>query len=61
MTFNKEFMKQAMKRVNELKQETIEKSKKILNSEAIVKARLEDFAKSKHQHSSIVSRYYRTN
>ncbi len=55
MTFNKEFMKQAMKRVNELKQETIEKSKKIPNSEAIVKARLEDFAKSKHQHSSSIT------
>ncbi len=48
-------MKQAMKRVNELKQETIEKSKKIPNSEAIVKERLEDFAKSKHQHSSSIT------
>lgn len=56
MTFNKEFMKQAMKRVDELKQETIEKSKKIPNSEAIVKARLEDFAKSKYKHSSETSR-----
>ena len=47
LTFNKEFMKKAMKRVDELKQETIEKSKKIPNSEAIVKARLEEFTKSK--------------
>lgn len=49
-------MKLAMKRVNELKQETIEKSKKIPNSEAIVKARLEDFAKSKRQDSNITSK-----
>jgi len=47
LTFNKEFMKKAMKRVEELKQETIEKSKKIPNSEAIVKARMEEFVKSK--------------
>lgn len=53
MIFNKEFMKQAMKRVEELKQETIEKSKKIPNSEAIVKARLEDFSKSKSQNKNI--------
>ena len=43
MTFNEEFMKKALKRVNELKQETIEKSKKIPNSEAIVKVKMEDF------------------
>lgn len=55
MTLNKEFMKQAMKRVDELKQETIEKSKKVPNSEAIVKARLEDFAKSKYIQSSEAS------
>jgi len=33
-------MHDAMKRVNELKQETIDKSKKIPNSETIVKERL---------------------
>lgn len=36
MTFNKEFMKQALKRVDELKQETIEKSKKIPDSEVYI-------------------------
>ena len=36
-------MKKALKRVNELQQEMIDKSKKIPNSEAIVKARLEAF------------------
>ena len=46
MTHNKKFMQDAMKRVEELKQETIEKSKKIPNSEAIVKARLDDFLKT---------------
>ena len=49
-------MQDAMKRVEELKQETIKKSKTIPNSEAIVKERLEDFTKSKHQYSSIVSK-----
>jgi len=39
-------MQDAMKRVEELKQETIEKSKQIPNSDAIVKARLEEFLKS---------------
>ena len=43
MTFNEEFMKKALKRVNELQQEMIEKSKKVPNSEAFVKARMEDF------------------
>jgi hypothetical protein len=42
-------MQDAMKRVEELKQETIEKSKKIPNSEAIVKARLEEYEKTKKQ------------
>ena len=36
-------MKKALKRVNELKKETIEKSKKVPNSEAFVKVRMEDF------------------
>ena len=45
MTFNKEFMENAMKRVKELKQETIDKSKKVPNSETIVKAKLEAFSK----------------
>jgi len=36
-------MKRALKRVNELKNETIEKSKKVPNSEAFVKMRMEDF------------------
>jgi len=36
-------MKKALKRVNELQQEMIEKSKKVPNSEAFVKARMEDF------------------
>ena len=43
MTFNEEFMKRALKRVNELKKETIEKSKKVPNSEAFVRVRMEDF------------------
>ena len=41
MTFNKEFMEQALKRVDELKQETIEKSKKIPNSEAYIKKQVQ--------------------
>ena len=36
-------MKKALKRVNELKQETIEKSKKIPNSEEIVQIRMKEF------------------
>jgi hypothetical protein len=36
-------MKRALKRVNELKKEMIEKSKKVPNSEAFVKAKMEDF------------------
>ncbi len=36
-------MKRALKRVNELKKETIEKSKKVPNSEAFVRVRMEDF------------------
>ena len=43
MTFNEEFMNRALKRVNELKKETIEKSKKIPNSEIFVKVRMEDY------------------
>ena len=43
MTFNEEFMKRALRRVNELKRETIEKSKKVPNSEALVRVRMEDF------------------
>jgi len=43
LTFNEEFMKKALKRVNELKKETIEKSKKVPNSEAFVRVRMEDF------------------
>ena len=39
-------MKKALKRVNELKQETIEKSKKIPNSEKIVQVRMEEFKKT---------------
>jgi len=39
-------MQKALKRVNELKQETIEKSKKIPNSEKIVKVRMEEFNES---------------
>ena len=40
MTFNKEFMEQALKRVNELKQEIIEESKKVPNSKIYVKEKL---------------------
>jgi hypothetical protein len=36
-------MKKALKRVNELQQEMIAKSKKIPNSEALVRVRMEDF------------------
>jgi len=43
LTFNEVFMKKALKRVKELQQEMIDKSKKIPNSEAIVKARLHAF------------------
>jgi len=43
LTFNEEFMKKALKRVNELQQEMIEKSKKVPNSEAFVKVWMEDF------------------
>ena len=43
MTLNEEFMKRALKRVNGLKKETIEKSKKVPNSEAFVRIRMEDF------------------
>ena len=43
MTFNEEFMKKALKRVNELKKEMVEKSKKVPNSEAFVRVRMEDF------------------
>lgn len=46
MTHNKNFMKDAMRRVEELKQETIEQSKKIPNSDSIIKAKLEEFLKS---------------
>jgi len=52
-------MHDAMKRVNELKQETIDKSKKIPNSETIVKERLaslytnEGFALKSQQRSPI--------
>ncbi len=41
MTFNKEFMEQALKRVDELKQETIEKSKEIPDSEAYIKEQVQ--------------------
>jgi hypothetical protein len=48
-------MKKALKRVNELQQEMIEKSKKVPNSEAFVKARMEDFyrtyGKNKNQYN----------
>ena len=43
MTFDEELMKRALKRINELQQETIEKSKKVPNSEAIVKVRMKEF------------------
>ena len=43
MTFNEEFMKKALKRIKELQQEMIEKSKKIPNSEELVRRRMEDF------------------
>jgi len=36
-------MQKALKRVNELKQETIEKSKKVPNSEKIVQVRMKTF------------------
>jgi len=36
-------MKKALKHVNELQQEIIEKSKKVPNSEALVRVRMEDF------------------
>jgi len=36
-------MKKALKRVNELKKEMVEKSKKVPNSEAFVRVRMEDF------------------
>jgi hypothetical protein len=38
-------MEKALKRVNELQQEMIDKSKKIPDSESIVKAKLSDFNK----------------
>ncbi len=41
MTFNKEFMEQALERVDELKQETIEKSKEIPDSEAYIKKQVQ--------------------
>ncbi len=40
MNLDEEFMKQALKRVDELKQETIEKSKQIPNTEAYVREKL---------------------
>ena len=43
MIFNEAFMKKALKRVNKLQQEMIEKSKKVPNSEALVRVRMEDF------------------
>jgi len=43
LTFNEAFIKKALKRVNELQQEIIEKSKKVPNSEAFVKIHMEDF------------------
>jgi len=43
LTFNEEFMKKALKRINELQKEMIEKSKKVPNSEAFVRGRMEDF------------------
>jgi len=43
LTFNKAFMQRALKRIDELKQEMIEKSKKVPNSEAFVQKRIEDF------------------
>ena len=43
MTYNKAFMQKALKHVNELKQETIEKSKKVPNSEKIVEVRMKEF------------------
>ena len=42
-------MQEAMKRVRELKQETIDKSKQIPNSEIIVKEKLEAFSKTINQ------------
>lgn len=43
MTFNEKFMKKVLKRVHELKRESIEKFKKVPNSETIVKTQLEVF------------------
>jgi len=43
LTFDKFFMQRALKRIDELKQEMIEKSKKVPNSEAFVQKRMKDF------------------
>jgi len=40
-------MQDAMKRVEELKQETIEKSKKIPNSDVIIEKKLKEFSEYK--------------
>jgi len=45
-------MKKALKRVNELKKETIEKSKKVPNSEAFVKICMEDFYRIYGEHKA---------
>ena len=41
MNLNEEFMKQALKRINELQNETIEKSKEMPNSEAYIKEQIQ--------------------
>ncbi len=47
MIFNKKFMKHAVKRVDQLKQETINKSKEVPNSEEIVQKRVSLFVNTK--------------
>ena len=41
MNLDEDFMKQALKRINELQNETIEKSKEMPNSEAYIKEQIQ--------------------
>jgi hypothetical protein len=45
LIFNDDFMQNAIKRINELQEETIEKSKKVKGIEPYIKKRLELFDK----------------
>jgi len=52
MTARKISLKDTMKRVAQLKQETIEKAKKVPGSEAHVKKRMSEYENAKNQHLS---------